>query len=128
MLDLWHRQLRKRHWENDWTSTGIVLETLLEIHQSHVPFGEYQLIDDKKNVKRLNNSTYFQVIFVFSLLSHEQMLGTEYKYPDWSMHVGYALTASSIICIPLYIIYKFAVTPGSLLLVSLHLIFIISNR
>ncbi|XP_019874139.2 sodium-dependent serotonin transporter [Aethina tumida] len=59
---------------------------------------------------------FLLVIFVFSLLSHEQMLGTEYKYPDWSMHVGYALTASSIICIPLYIIYKFAVTPGSLLL------------
>ncbi|EFA12713.1 sodium-dependent serotonin transporter [Tribolium castaneum] len=53
-------------------------------------------------------------IFIFSLLSHEQMLGTEYEYPEWSFKVGYALTASSIMCIPLYIVYKFAITPGSL--------------
>ncbi|KAJ8927898.1 hypothetical protein NQ314_019526 [Rhamnusium bicolor] len=57
---------------------------------------------------------FILIIFVFSLLSHEQMLGTEYAYPEWSLQVGYILTASSIICIPLYIIYKFAITPGNL--------------
>lgn len=41
------------------------------------------------------------------------MLGTEYDYPEWSLYVGYAMTASSILCIPIYIVYKFAVTPGS---------------
>lgn len=46
------------------------------------------------------------------------MLGTEYKYPEWSLYVGYALTASSILCIPIYIVYKFAVTPGSVVQVS----------
>ncbi|XP_045461815.1 sodium-dependent serotonin transporter [Harmonia axyridis] len=56
---------------------------------------------------------FILVIFIFSLLSHEEMLGTEYHYPEWAFYVGYALTASSIICIPLYIIYLFAVTPGS---------------
>ncbi|XP_044268893.1 sodium-dependent serotonin transporter-like [Tribolium madens] len=57
---------------------------------------------------------FLLTIFIFSLLSHEQMLGTEYEYPEWSFKVGYALTASSIMCIPLYIVYKFAITPGSL--------------
>ncbi|KAJ8959470.1 hypothetical protein NQ318_022167 [Aromia moschata] len=57
---------------------------------------------------------FILIIFVFSLLSHEEMLGSEYAYPEWSLQVGYVLTASSIICIPLYIIYKFATTPGSL--------------
>ncbi|CAG9824887.1 unnamed protein product [Phaedon cochleariae] len=57
---------------------------------------------------------FILIIFVFSLLSHEQMLGTEYAYPEWSLKVGYALTASSILCIPVYIVYKFAITPGSL--------------
>lgn len=61
---------------------------------------------------------HFQIIFVFSLLSHEQMLGTEYTYPEWSLQVGYILTASSIMCIPIYIIYKFAITPGNLLQVT----------
>lgn len=42
------------------------------------------------------------------------MLGPEYKYPEWSLQVGYALTASSILCIPVYIVYKFAITPGGI--------------
>ncbi|KAJ8919805.1 hypothetical protein NQ315_006334 [Exocentrus adspersus] len=58
---------------------------------------------------------FILIIFVFSLLSHEQMLGTEYAYPEWSLQVGYVLTASSIMCIPIYIVYKFAITPGNLL-------------
>ncbi|CAH1963096.1 unnamed protein product [Acanthoscelides obtectus] len=58
---------------------------------------------------------FILIIFIFSLLSHEEMLGTEYKYPEWSLKVGYTLTASSIVCIPLYIIYKFIITPGNVL-------------
>nr|XP_023018908.1 sodium-dependent serotonin transporter [Leptinotarsa decemlineata] len=58
---------------------------------------------------------FILIIFVFSLLSHEQMLGTEYAYPEWSLKVGYVLTASSIMCIPLYIVYKFIITPGNFL-------------
>lgn len=58
---------------------------------------------------------FLLIIFVCSLLNHEEMLGKEYKYPSWSLYVGYLLTASSIICIPLYILYKFAITPGSFL-------------
>ncbi|XP_050519319.1 sodium-dependent serotonin transporter [Diabrotica virgifera virgifera] len=58
---------------------------------------------------------FILIIFIFSLLSHEEMLGTEYHYPDWSLQVGYILTASSILCIPCYIIYKFAITPGNLI-------------
>ncbi|KAB0792460.1 hypothetical protein PPYR_14419 [Photinus pyralis] len=56
---------------------------------------------------------FLLTIFIFSLLGHADMLGTEYEYPQWSMYVGYALTGSSIICIPLYIVYKFVITPGN---------------
>ncbi|KAG5893170.1 hypothetical protein JTB14_000430 [Gonioctena quinquepunctata] len=56
---------------------------------------------------------FILIIFVFSLLSHEDMLGTEYTYPEWSLKVGYVLTASSIMCIPLYIVYRFAIMPGN---------------
>ncbi|XP_076263934.1 serotonin transporter [Rhynchophorus ferrugineus] len=58
---------------------------------------------------------FLLIIFVCSLLNHEDMLGKEYEYPPWSIQVGYVLTASSIVCIPLYILYKFAITPGSFL-------------
>lgn len=63
----------------------------------------------------------FQAIFIFSLLNHKEMLGTEYKYPEWSLYVGYAMTASSILCIPVYIVYKFAITPGGVVQVSTEL-------
>lgn len=48
-----------------------------------------------------------QAIFIFSFLGYEEMLGEEYKYPEWSIKVGWAVTCSSVLCIPMYIIYKF---------------------
>lgn len=61
--------------------------------------------------------TYISPVFllcicVFSFLGYKDMLGEEYKYPEWSTSVGWALTLSSIICIPLYIIYKFCISTG----------------
>lgn len=56
---------------------------------------------------------FLLVIFIFSLLGYEEMLGGEYEYPEWSIALGWALTLSSILCIPIYIIYKFLVTPGN---------------
>lgn len=53
-----------------------------------------------------------QIIFVFSLLEYDKMLGEEYTYPEWSTAVGWILTMSSILCIPTFIIYKFLRTPG----------------
>jgi solute carrier family 6 serotonin transporter-like protein 4 len=55
-----------------------------------------------------------QVIFIFSLLGYEEMLQGEYTYPAWTIMVGWILTASSLLCIPLYIVYKLTVTPGSI--------------
>ncbi|XP_055694630.1 sodium-dependent serotonin transporter [Lutzomyia longipalpis] len=57
---------------------------------------------------------FLLVIFIFSFLGYQEMLGTEYTYPDWSIAVGWALTASSVLCIPIYMIYKFLRTPGGL--------------
>ncbi|XP_037929403.1 sodium-dependent serotonin transporter-like, partial [Teleopsis dalmanni] len=50
---------------------------------------------------------FLLAIFIFSFLGYEDMLGEEYKYPEWSIKVGWAVTASSVLCIPMYIIYKF---------------------
>jgi hypothetical protein len=59
-----------------------------------------------------------QVIFIFSLASYKDMLGGEYQYPDWSINVGWVLTGSSVICIPVYIVYKLCITPGKFIHVS----------
>jgi Sodium:neurotransmitter symporter family len=65
-----------------------------------------------------------QVILIFSILNNEHMLGEEYEYPDWAIPLGWVLTLSSVICIPLYMIYKFDKTRGGFKRVSL--IFLIS--
>ncbi|BES95894.1 transporter [Nesidiocoris tenuis] len=59
--------------------------------------------------------TFLLVIFVTSLLNYKEMLPGPYIYPDWSIDVGWLLTASSLSCIPAYIIYKYCITKGSFL-------------
>ncbi|XP_050531792.1 sodium-dependent serotonin transporter [Daktulosphaira vitifoliae] len=52
-------------------------------------------------------------IFVFTILGYKDMMaGYNYNYPDWSINIGWLMTASSIICIPAYFIYKVIKTPG----------------
>lgn len=51
------------------------------------------------------------------------MLGDQYKYPEWSRYLSWALTLSSILCIPIYIIYKVLITPGGFKHVSFNIFF-----
>lgn len=55
---------------------------------------------------------FLLVVCIFSFLGHEDMLNPEFKYPYWTKPLGLALTASSVLCIPAYIIYKFFTTSG----------------
>lgn len=58
---------------------------------------------------------FLLVIFIFSLIGYEDMLGEDKKpYPPWSNVLGWILTLSSIVCIPIYIIYKLLITPGTI--------------
>jgi solute carrier family 6 (neurotransmitter transporter, serotonin) member 4 len=68
---------------------------------------------------RYISPTFLFVILVFSILNNDQMLEGEYKYPPWAYPLGWVLTLSSVICIPLYMIYKFDRTRGSFKRVSL---------
>lgn len=61
---------------------------------------------------------FLLVIFIFSLMGYDDMLGEEYEYPEWSIALGWILTLSSICCIPLYIVYKLLITPGTIRQVS----------
>lgn len=65
-----------------------------------------------------NSPVFLLGLFVFSVLSHEEMLGGEYTYPGWSIAVGWVMTGTTVSCVPLYIIYKFIITPGSCYQVS----------
>lgn len=47
------------------------------------------------------------------------MLEGEYQYPEWSVAAGWVLTLSSVLCIPVYVIYKFMSSHGGCRSVSI---------
>lgn len=51
---------------------------------------------------------------ISSLLDQPPLTLFDYRYPEWSISVGFLIGASSFICIPLYMVYKLVWTPGSL--------------
>uniref|UniRef100_A0A8C1DKR3 Transporter n=1 Tax=Cyprinus carpio carpio TaxID=630221 RepID=A0A8C1DKR3_CYPCA len=60
-------------------------------------------------------SPAFLLLFVVKILIRLLPLSLfDYKYPDWSMTVGYIIGASSFMWIPIYMVYKLVWTPGSL--------------
>jgi solute carrier family 6 (neurotransmitter transporter, serotonin) member 4 len=40
-------------------------------------------------------------------MSFDEMLGVEYSYPEWTITAGWLATCSSVMFIPIYIVYKF---------------------
>nr|XP_020450143.1 sodium-dependent serotonin transporter-like isoform X2 [Monopterus albus] len=57
---------------------------------------------------------FLAYIIVSSLLKAPLLTLFDYKYPDWSITVGYIIGLSSFIWIPIYMVYKLVWTPGSL--------------
>lgn len=55
-----------------------------------------------------------QFIFVTTILFNTQVTYNKMAYPQWMIHIGWGSCLSSIICIPIYIIYKLSRMNGSL--------------
>lgn len=54
------------------------------------------------------------ILFVLSCWKYEGLQLMGYVYPQWAVALGWCITASSIICIPVYGVYRFIITPGTL--------------
>lgn len=113
LLALWSGSLLHWRWNYAGPTARPLLADLLGIHQSSFSagnmtrsFGPWTKISHKYSPWVIYISYYYQTIFIFSFLGYEEMLGEEYKYPEWSIRVGWALTCSSILCIPIYIVYR----------------------
>lgn len=55
-----------------------------------------------------------KILFVLSCWKYEGLDLMGYVYPPWAVAVGWCITASSILCIPVYGVYRFIITPGTL--------------
>ncbi|XP_073765634.1 solute carrier family 6 member 6a isoform X1 [Danio rerio] len=54
--------------------------------------------------------------FVFSLVKYKPLTYNKlYKYPDWSIGLGWALALASMICIPMMVVIKIIQSDGSLI-------------
>ncbi|CAG2229041.1 GAT1 [Mytilus edulis] len=52
-------------------------------------------------------------ILIFSLVKFEPVKYLEYSYPSWAHVIGAFMALSSVSLIPIYMVYKFATTPGT---------------
>ncbi|OAF71548.1 5HT transporter [Intoshia linei] len=53
----------------------------------------------------LVTTTY--TLFILSMLDTDTLIGQDYVYPYWVYYIGWGITFSSLVPIPLYIIYRF---------------------
>lgn len=54
-----------------------------------------------------------QFILIFTVIQYKPIMYNDYVYPGWSLVIGFAMALSSVICIPVYALFKIAVSEGS---------------
>ena len=42
--------------------------------------------------------------------------GDDYEYPVWAQYSGISLAVSSMVCVPVYFVYKLCISPGNTLI------------
>ncbi|TSM20225.1 Sodium- and chloride-dependent glycine transporter 1 [Bagarius yarrelli] len=52
-------------------------------------------------------------ILIFTVIQYKPITYNDYVYPDWSLVIGFCMALSSVICIPVYAIFKIAVSDGT---------------
>lgn len=57
-----------------------------------------------------------QFILVFTVIQYRPISYNEYVYPTWAISIGFLMALSSVICIPIYAIYKVCRSEGDTLL------------
>lgn len=57
-----------------------------------------------------------QFILVFTVIQYRPISYNDYVYPTWAISIGFLMALSSVICIPIYAIYKVCCSEGDTLL------------
>ncbi|TNN74450.1 Sodium- and chloride-dependent glycine transporter 1 [Liparis tanakae] len=52
-------------------------------------------------------------ILIFTVIQYKPITYNDYVYPNWSLGIGFAMSMSSVLCIPVYAIYKVSRSPGA---------------
>ncbi|CAL9689121.1 unnamed protein product [Knipowitschia caucasica] len=52
-------------------------------------------------------------ILIFTVIQYKPITYNDYVYPGWSLGIGFCMALSSVICIPIYALYKISRSPGA---------------
>lgn len=52
-------------------------------------------------------------ILIFTVIQYKPITYNDYVYPGWSLAIGFFMALSSVICIPIYALYKIARSEGA---------------
>ncbi|KAM9283180.1 sodium- and chloride-dependent glycine transporter 1 [Morus bassanus] len=55
-------------------------------------------------------------ILIFTVIQYQPISYNDYVYPTWAISIGFLMALSSVICIPIYAIYKVCCSEGGTLL------------
>jgi len=47
------------------------------------------------------------------VIQYKPITYNDYVYPGWSLGIGFAMSMSSVLCIPVYALYKVSRSPGA---------------
>uniref|UniRef100_A0A8C1NB62 Transporter n=1 Tax=Cyprinus carpio TaxID=7962 RepID=A0A8C1NB62_CYPCA len=64
--------------------------------------------------------TFLLFVVIASIVTSGELRYDDYVFPDWSNIVGWFIALSSMLCVPIYAIYKFLTLPGTFKEVSKH--------
>lgn len=54
-----------------------------------------------------------QFILIFTVIQYKPITYNNYVYPGWSLAIGFFMALSSVVCIPIYALYKISRSPGA---------------
>ncbi|XP_059914693.1 sodium- and chloride-dependent glycine transporter 1 [Gadus macrocephalus] len=52
-------------------------------------------------------------ILIFTVIQYKPITYNDYVYPGWSLGIGFCMAMSSVICIPIYALYRISRSPGA---------------
>ncbi|KAI5104000.1 sodium- and chloride-dependent glycine transporter 1 isoform X1 [Silurus meridionalis] len=52
-------------------------------------------------------------ILIFTVIQYKPITYNDYVYPDWSLVIGFCMALSSVICIPVYALFKISMSDGT---------------
>ncbi|XP_054766756.2 sodium-dependent serotonin transporter-like [Lytechinus pictus] len=108
-------------------STTLLLVVVLEAISVTWFYGLGNFTSDIRTMLGRTPSAYWQLcwsilspamllfVMVFGFAMYQPLTGNQgERFPVWSIGIGWCLTVSTMACVPVFALYKFIVTPGTL--------------